>query len=189
MTGLAVSLVPWAFLNLVPNHVAPAWFALLFLPFPAAIVIAAANQNLFDLDLVLNRGLVATSTAALLLVVYVGVVAASTVVFGGSGPLVAVPAAWAVAVLFAPVHDRSQRWVDRGLFGLARDPALVFERLGQRLSGAADPDALLAATVESVTESLRLPYAAIELAADGESPVTKRLEEASTAAGLEECNG
>ena len=163
LTGLMLSLLPWMVLNLVPNHLGAAWFAIVFLPFPASIAIAAGNQNLFDLDLVLNRGLVATLTTALLLIVYAGVVAASTLLFGGSGPLVAVPAAGAVAILFAPVRDRSQRWVGHRLYGLAADPGIVFERLGRRLSDAADPDALLTAIVETVTESLRLPYVAIEL--------------------------
>lgn len=163
LTGLTLSLLPWMVLNVVPNQVGAAWFALLFLPFPTSIAIAAGNQNLFDLDLVLNRGLVATCTTALLLLIYAVVVGATTLVFGGSGPLVALPAAGAVAVLFAPIRDRCQRWIGHRLFGMANEPGVVFERLGRRLNEATDPDDLLAAVVDTVAESLRLPYAAIEL--------------------------
>lgn len=167
VVGLVASLAPWIVLNVVPNEVPGAWFALVFLPFPMAVAVAASTHNLFDLDLILNRGLVAALTAGGLLVVYAGAVVATTAVFGGSDPIVAVPAACAVAVLFAGVRDRSQRWVGQRLFGFSSEPAVVFDRLGQRLSNAADPDALLSAVVETVSESLRLPYVAIEVNVGG----------------------
>ena len=163
LLGLTVSLVPWMVLNLVSNDVGPLWFVPLFIAFPASIVVAVARRDLFELDLILNRSLVATITAVVLLAVYAGVVAAVSSVVAGSGPLLAVPAAGAVAVLFAPVREHAQRGVSQRLFGLAADPGVVFERLGKRLSNASDSDALMAAVVETVTESLRLPYAAVEL--------------------------
>ena len=62
----------------------------------------------------------------------------------------------------------ARRWVNHRLFGLADDPALVLRRFGTRVSAMSEPDALMAAVVDSVTESLRLPYAAIESGSDGE---------------------
>lgn len=167
LLGLALSLGSGFVLNLVPNDVPAAWFALVFLAFPASIAVAVAHKNLFALDLILNRGLVAVTTGGVLFAVYVVLVAATSAIAGGAGSLSAIPAAGAVAVLFAPVRERSQRWVGMRLFGLAAEPGVVFERLGERLSGAGDPDALMAAVVETVTESLRLPYAAVELVLTG----------------------
>lgn len=171
LLGLVLSVGSGIALNLVPSDVSAAWFALVFLAFPASIAIAVAHRNLFDLDLILNRGLVAIMTGGVLFTVYVALVAATSTIAGGAGSLSAIPAAGAVAVLFAPVRQQAQRWVDQRLFGLAAEPGVVFERLGERLSSAGNPDALMAAVVETVTDSLRLPYAAVELVLTG-SPRT-----------------
>lgn len=169
--GLVLTLVPWFAINLIPSDGSTAWFALVLLPFPAAVVIAVAHDNLFDLDLILSRGLVAAFTGTVLLGAYFAVVAVTIMVAGASGPLAEIPAAGVAAVLFAPVWQRSKRWVDRRLYGLAAEPGVVFERLGERLSNAGDPDALLAAVVETVMESLRLPFVALELRLGGSSRI------------------
>jgi signal transduction histidine kinase len=169
LLGLASTLVPWFAINLVPGDASLGWFALILLPFPAAVAIAVAHDNLFDLDVILSRGLVAAFTGAVLLAAYFAVVGFTIAVAGASGPLAEVPAAGVVAVLFAPVRQRSQRWVDRRFYGLAAEPGVVFGRLGERLSNAGEPDALLAAVVETVMESLRLPFVALELRLAGVS--------------------
>lgn len=157
-------------------HVGPpeSLFAVLVLPFPIAVVTAIVRHDLFGLDVVLNRTVVWLISTVVLLAVYVAVVATTIAVTDEAGPWAAVPAAGIVAVLFAPVRDRARRWVDHRLFGFASDPALVFHRLGIRLSGLAEPDALMAAVVDSVTESLRLPYAAIETHAGGSSVLVEQ---------------
>ncbi len=163
LLGAGISFVPWIAANAISSDPPVAVFAFLVLPFPVSIAVAVTRRNLFELDLVLNRALVASITGGVLLAVYGGLVAGTTLVVSGSGPLVALPAAGAVAVLFAPVRERTKQWVAERLFGLSAEPGVVFDRLGQRLSSAGDPDSLLAAVVETVTDSLRLPYAAIEL--------------------------
>ena len=169
--GLVLTLLPWFAINLFPSDASIGWFALVLLPFPAAVAIAVAHDNLFDLDLILSRSLVAAFTAAVLLAAYFAVVGITIAVAGATGPLAEIPAAGVAAVLFAPVRQRSQRWVDRRLFGLASEPGVVFGRLGERLSNAGDPDALLAAVVETVMESLRLPFVALELRVAGSSRI------------------
>ena len=169
--GLVLTLVPWFAINLIPGDASLGWFALVLLPFPAAVGIAVAHDNLFDLDLILSRGLVAAFTGAVLLAAYFAVVGLTIAVAGASGPFAEIPAAGVAAVLFAPVRQRSQQLVDRRLYGLAAEPGVVFGRLGERLSNAGDPDALLAAVVETVMESLRLPFVALELRLAGSSRI------------------
>jgi signal transduction histidine kinase len=131
--------------------------------FLAALVVAIVKDDLFELNVVLNRGLVALSCAAVLLGVYLAAVAITVAATGASGPLVALPAAGAVAVIFAPVRSGVQSLIGRRLFGTGSDPRLVFHRLASRLSAADDPESLMAAVVETASESLRLPFAAVEL--------------------------
>ena len=162
LLGFAATFVPLLLLNVIPNDGPEVGFALLVLPFPIAVVTAIVRDDLFGLDVVLNRTIVLVLSTVVLLAVYAAVVVATIALTNDRGPWVAIPAAGTVAVLFAPVRQRAQRWVDHRLFGFGSDPAIVFHRLGIRLSGLAEPDALMAAVVDSVTESLRLPYAAIE---------------------------
>ncbi|HET8970282.1 MAG TPA: histidine kinase, partial [Candidatus Nanopelagicales bacterium] len=59
--------------------------------------------------------------------------------------------------------------VNHLMYGDRDDPAGVLARLGSRMQAAMLPDDVLPAVVETVAQSLRLPYAAIDLrAADGE---------------------
>ena len=78
--------------------------------------------------------------------------------------LISLLATGIVAVLFAPLRDRLQRAVSRLLYGQRAEPYAAISRLGERLESTLAPDAVLPAIVTTVRESLRLPYAAIELA-------------------------
>ena len=141
-------------------------FGLVLLIFPVSVAVAIAKQDLFELDVALNRGLVAAGTGSVLLVAYLAVAALTAEVSGHDGPLAALPAAGLVAVAFAPVRNKTQRLVTRRLFGTADDPQLVLHRLGLRLESSDDPESLLAAVVDTAAESLRLPYVAVELSTE-----------------------
>jgi len=143
--------------------------------FPVALVVAIVKDDLFELNVVLNRGLVALSCTAVLLGVYLAAVAVTVAVTGARGPLVALPAAGAVAVVVAPLRSWVQTVIGRRLFGTGSDPRLVFHRLATRLAAADDPESLMAAVVDTASESLRVPFAAVELrAGDGWQIVEQR---------------
>jgi signal transduction histidine kinase len=108
-------------------------------------------------------------------VVYRGGAALATAVAGSDRPLLAVVAGGAVAVAFAPVRFGIQRVIERRLFGTGGDPRVVFHQLGARLAASTDPESLMAAVVETATESLRLRYAAVQLRSrDGWQTVQER---------------
>jgi signal transduction histidine kinase len=144
-------------------------FGLILLIFPASVAIALTRRNLYELNLALNRALVAFGSATVLLALYLGVAVATAQLTRDSGPLVALPAAGVVAVAFAPIRAWVQKLVSRRLFGAADDPQLLLHRLGVRLEASDDPESLVAAVVETAGETLRLPYAAMQLVTeDGE---------------------
>src|SRR6185503_3391716 len=74
-----------------------------------------------------------------------------------------------VAVLVQPLRDRLQRGVNRMMYGERDDPVTVLSRLGQRLEGTLAPDAVLPSLVETVAQTLKLPYVAIETMDDHRS--------------------
>jgi hypothetical protein len=137
-----------------------------------AIGIAVLRYRLYDIDRLINRTLVYGLLTAGGVGVYVAVVRlvewllAEGVGLGGSLAATAV-----IAVGFAPARDRLQRWVDRRLYGERHDPVRAMARLGARLRDAPGGD-VLAAVLQTVCETLRLPSASllvdnVEVAASG----------------------
>jgi two-component system, NarL family, sensor kinase len=128
-----------------------------------AIGIAIFRHRLYDIDRLINRTLVYGLLTAAGVGVYVAVVKgaewllAEGVGLGGSLLATAV-----IAVSFAPARDRLQRWVDRRLYGERHDPVRAMARVGERLRGAPGGD-VLAAVLQAVCETLRLPSASLHV--------------------------
>ena len=68
-----------------------------------------------------------------------------------------------IAVIFQPLRLLLQRAVNRLMFGERDNPYHVISHLGQRLETTLVPEAVLPMIVETVTQALKLPYAAITL--------------------------
>lgn len=150
--ALLVVLAGWTLLMLIT----------LFLP--ATIFIAIFRHRLWDIDIILNRTLVYGGLS-------IGIVATYMLVVGGLGALLhaqdnfvlALLATTLIAVLFYPARERLQRGVNRLMFGERDDPYAVLSRLGQQLRDTPLPEQVLPAIVETLTQVLKLPYAAIDL--------------------------
>lgn len=146
-----------------------------------SIAIAILRHRLFDIDLVINRTLVFAALSALVVGVYVGLVAATDAALGQPtriAPGLIVTAL--VAVGFAPVRSAVQRGVDRLLYGQRRDPYGVLAQLGERLDSH-DGTGELAVVVQLVTQALKLPYAGIfgpsgEVLAESGTPSAPSIE-------------
>jgi signal transduction histidine kinase len=151
-----------------PIPLAPAGYFVALAFFPVALVVAIVKDDLFELNAALNRGLVALVSGVVLLGLYLAAVGGTAALTGTRGPLVALPAAGLVAVAFAPLRDAVRRLIGHRLFGIGGDPRLLFHRLATRLAASDDPESLMAAVAETATESLRLPYVAVELRAGNE---------------------
>jgi len=63
-----------------------------------------------------------------------------------------------IAVLVQPLRDRLQRGVNHLMYGERDDPITVLSRLGQQLETAFAPDTILPSRVETVAQTLKLPY-------------------------------
>jgi signal transduction histidine kinase len=129
---------------------------------PISLVIAVTRHRLWDIDLVINRTLVYGALTACTIGLY-------ALVVGGIGALFHIQGNWLVtfiatglvAVLFQPLRDRLQRSVNRLLYGQRDEPFEVLARLGQRVEDTFTPDLVLPTMVETIAETLKLPYVAI----------------------------
>lgn len=139
------------------------WYASSFL-FAMAIGLAVFRYRLWDVDFVINRALVYGTLTLAVVGVYVLVV-------GGLGALAQSNLNWLasilatglIAVLVQPLRDRLQSGVNRLMYGERDDPVSVLNRLGARLEVTLAPEAVLPALVETVGQTLKLPYVAIKL--------------------------
>jgi hypothetical protein len=135
---------------------------------PAAIGVAILKYRLYDIDVIVNRTLVYGGLTAYVIGIYVLIVGYLGALLRTDGNLaVSLVATGIVAVAFAPLRNRLQRFVNRLMYGERDDPYAVLSRLGESLENALAPEAALAAVAESVAQSLKLPHAAITLEHDG----------------------
>jgi two-component system NarL family sensor kinase len=175
--GYAVALTVLAIV-VVPSG----WANLVVLLVPAGIAVAALRYRLYDLDLLVNRTIVAAllvAGAALLYVALVGWVGALVGTSQGAVPFVA---AFAIATAFHPARVRLQRLVDRLLYGLRGDPYALIRAVDRSLREAATPRDALAAGVETVRAGLRLRGVSVLVRMPDGSEVEERAGDAATTA-------
>lgn len=159
------------------------WVNLAVLLVPAGLAAAALRYRLYDLDLLINRTLVAVALLGAGALAYVALVTWAGALAGpGIGPFVA---AVALALVFHSARVRVQRAVDRMFFGRRGDPLALIEDLDRTLREAATPPEALAGAVRVVRAGLRLPGVAVVVvlpsgeevrAQDGTVPGTAALE-------------
>jgi signal transduction histidine kinase len=142
-----------------------AWAALLSLTALAAtMAVAILRHHLYGLDVYIDRALVLSGMTIVLGGLYFGAVLGASRLLGQDVHLgVALPATALVAVLFLPLRDRLQRSVNRLLHGQRDEPYAAISTLGRRLGEAMAPAQVLPVMVETIAETLRLPYVAVEL--------------------------
>jgi len=135
---------------------------------PVSIGVAIGRNHLFDIDLIVNRALVFGALTACVVGLYVLVVGGLGVMLQVRGNLlVSILAAGLVAVLFQPLREKLQRAVNRLMYGERAEPYAVLARLGDRLESTPAHDAVLPAVTRTLQETLKLPYAEIQLKRDG----------------------
>jgi signal transduction histidine kinase len=132
------------------------------LAFPTALAVAILRYRLFDIDLILSRALVYGALTLCVMSLYIGMAAYLGALFHGTDDLIfSLIATGVVAVAFQPLRVWLQRGVNRLLFGRRDEPYAVITAFGRRLDTTSDPDAVFTAIVETIGQTLKLPYVAI----------------------------
>ena len=136
---------------------------------PVAIVIAVLRYRLWEVDIIINRTLVYGALTGIIVIAFVILVGFLSILFQSSGnSIIAILATGLVALLFNPLRQRLQRGVNHLMFGERDDPYIALSRLGQRLEAAYAPESVLPTIVETVAQTLKLPYVGIALNQDGD---------------------
>jgi two-component system NarL family sensor kinase len=131
---------------------------------PAAIAVAILRYRLYDLDRLVNRALVYGVLTALVVAAYLGaIIGLGWFVHDRNSFVVALVATVIVLVAANPVRSWLQRRVDRLMYGDRRDPYGGLSRLAARLEASVTPQMALRTIVDTVADSLKVPFVAIDL--------------------------
>ena len=161
LTAAAWAVVlPWRDLPVVGM-----WLEMLLVPaFTVTVAAALLWYDNADVDWVPNRRYLWASLTTCVVAGYLLVVAVLAMLMQrAAGASLAIAASGIVALLIAPLRTRLQRSVDRLLYGARADPYASVAALSARLEGNASPDEVLPAVASTITDELRLPYAAFHL--------------------------
>ena len=138
---------------------------LFILLLPLSISIAVIRYRLWDINPIINRTLVYGALSFLTIAFYILTVGGFALYFHNNATnlVTSFIATGVVAFLFEPLRQQLQRAVNRFMYGERDDPATVLIRLSQRLESTLAPDSILRTIVETLAQTLRLPYVAISL--------------------------
>ncbi|MFE5753838.1 sensor histidine kinase [Streptomyces massasporeus] len=130
---------------------------------PAAVAVAVLRYRLWAIDVIIRRSLSYAGLTAIVVVLYAGVMwSVNSVLHREATFAASVLATGVVAVSLQPLHQRSQRAVNRVFFGDRDEPHTVIARLTDRLRTSVEPDAALPMVARTVADALRLQYVAVE---------------------------
>ena len=166
-------------LQLPANTAVPVWLPLSSLIWvssalilPVSLTISITKNRLFEIDLIINRTLVYGALTIGVIAIYILIVAAAGILFQTQGNLfVALLGTAVVAIVFHPLRVWLQASINKFIFGERDDPIKVLSRLGSRLESALAPDMVLPTLVETIANSLKLPYVAIIISEAGEDRI------------------
>jgi signal transduction histidine kinase len=143
--------------------------AMSFMLIPVAIGIAILRYRLYDIDVVIRKTLVFAVMAAVIAVVYVGLVVGVGALVGSRGsPILSALAAAIVALVFQPVRARARRLADRIVFGKRSTPYEVMAEFGEQLAGTYAANDVLERTARVLAEGVGAQRADVRLAVGGD---------------------
>jgi hypothetical protein len=140
---------------------------------PIAVGIAVLKYRLYDIDVIVNRTLVYGSLTLMLVLVYLGGVTTTQVLFRTltgqqQQPQLAVAVSTlAIAALFNPLRRRIQSFIDRRLFRSKYDARKTLEAFSTRLRDETDLEALNAELVSVVRETMQPEHVSLWLLPGG----------------------
>jgi hypothetical protein len=153
--------------RLLSNLIGQGILALFPVAFAACIAISLLRYRLWDIDILINRTLVYGGLTLSIVAIYTLIVGGLSAILHTRGNFgIALLATGFIAVMFQPLRERLQRSVNRFMFGERDDPYKVLSKLGRQLGETAVPTQTLPAITATICQTLKLPYAAIELVAN-----------------------
>jgi signal transduction histidine kinase len=158
------------------------------LALPVAIAVAIVHHRLFDMDVVISKGLLYAALATFVALLYLGVVVGIGTAVGareGMNVPLTVAATALVAVAFQPARRRLQELADRAVYGRRANPYEVLTSFIGRVAGAYPAGEAPSAIAEGVGAALRLHRCDVWLRAGGTLSLAARWPAGPAEASIE----
>ena len=132
---------------------------------PITFGIAILRDSLWNIDIIINRTLLYVGLSASVITVYIIVVGALSTFFQSrfNNLLVSLIGTGCIAILFTPLKNTLDKYINRFLYGDRDNPYVVLSKLARQLGDNQEPLAAFLQVVNSIGQSLKLPYVAINL--------------------------
>lgn len=139
-------------------------FPLLFTTIPLMLFVTVVRYRLWDFDRLINRSLVYGTLTGFVVGVYVVAVGlASMLLQSRDDWLLSLLVTGVVALLLQPLRQWLQQMVNRLMYGQRDEPVAALRHLRQQLALTVAPEELLSTIAQSITQTLKVPYAAVTL--------------------------
>ncbi|HEY8989445.1 MAG TPA: sensor histidine kinase [Candidatus Limnocylindrales bacterium] len=149
---------------------------------PVSVGIAVVRYRLYEIDLIINRGLVYGVLGLIVAAAYVVLATALGRLAGGEGSPATTTVATVIAALVAlAARQAVQQAIGRLFYGRRGDPLAVIGSVARRLESAGTPEGLLTDVVGDLREALKLDAVAVYAVDGGLLAGTARPEEGSRA--------
>jgi len=180
--GATLAIAPFTLLYAIPYLVAPvvvpslamkiSVLSLVFLPLTFGYAIV--RYRLMDVDLIFKRGVAYTLATGAIVLLYLGAVAAAAELIHGripsTGPAGLIIAIIITALLFDPLKNVIQEWIDRRFYRSRRDYRKALVEFARDLNSETDLNKMLAAVVERLSSTLMVDRLALFLAESDNPP-------------------
>ncbi len=137
------------------------------------IAYAILRHQLLDIRVVFRLGLLYSITSVILGIVYFLAISLSLrivpVTSGSQIFLLSALVAVFTAVIFAPVREAAQIWIDRIFYRERYDASLMLQRLSQATTSLLNPDRIAEIVLQDVVETMHIGHAAIFLKNDADN--------------------
>ncbi|MEH7224797.1 sensor histidine kinase [Bacillus sp. JJ1566] len=133
---------------------------------PVSLAIAILQYKLWNLDIYINRFVLYIMLSSLVVIIYASIIGILGTIFQIGGFFISFIAVGVTAILFEPIKRKLQAAINRFMYGESRSPYAALSMLGQKLEATSDTRTVLSSVVETISQVLKLPYAAIYLSTE-----------------------
>jgi hypothetical protein len=181
--GMAIALVPFLIANVLPTlfnieEVIPIrWIGLLVLVIPTGFAIAILRENLFDIDVLINKSLVYGSLTLLLALFYFGLVLVLQQLVPGGSQIVIVASTLITAAMFAPLRNRLQSIIDRRFYRRKYDAERTLARFSEALRQEVEFERMSSGLLDVVAENVQPENVSLWIAPPSVKSVDHKIRE------------
>ncbi len=130
---------------------------------PVSLAISILQYKLWNLDIFINRFVLYIMLSSLVAIIYASIIGILGTIFQQGGFFISFIAVGVIAILIQPIKGKLQAAINRLMYGESRSPYVALSMLGQKLEATSDTRTVLSSVVETISQVLKLPYAAIYL--------------------------